>query len=567
MTDRFRELLTRVEAWFASAHADEWLSEFDIAALAELERRSPDDIFTEAAARPLVVALFGGTGVGKSSLLNRIAGQRIARVGEERPTSREVTLYVHESIELAKLPSELPTASIEIHRHRVDEFRDVCWIDAPDIDSTEPENRRNALAWLPHVDLVCYVVSPERYRDDVGWRELLRREHKHGWLFIMNRWDEGDPAQTEDFARLLHEAGFNAPLVLRTCCANGASAAEHDDFDRLRQFLRELLDAHGVRELSRLGLRARVQALQEVLNAAVPRLGDEGAWQKIQNHARERWLKCAATIREGLTWQFQAAAARCATRRGWLARAADRIRVELRGRATNQVPEPNSEPDELAAVIGSVFDSWCVAKLRTWIDAAELELRKTGVAPQVTRQRLETVAEAAPETVEAVILDQVRAALAQPGTALTRTLRRITGFLTAFLPSMAVLWIAWAVVRGYHTATTGETTFLGTPFAVHSALLVLIAWAVPYIADRALRPATDRIVLGALGAGLDAALTTLEQALTNALTSAARSAGEHRTRLKALQAEAANLWVQPIGAQADAINRIIAGSGKVRSDE
>ena len=40
----------------------------------------PSDLFSNAE-RPLVVGLFGGTGVGKSSLLNRLADAEIARTG------------------------------------------------------------------------------------------------------------------------------------------------------------------------------------------------------------------------------------------------------------------------------------------------------------------------------------------------------------------------------------------------------------------------------------------------------------------------------------------------------
>ena len=126
-----------------------------------------------------------------------------------------MTLYVHESVALAYLPAELPVHVVRVERHAGEAFRGVLWIDAPDIDSTEEQNRQAALAWLPHVDLVCYVVSPERYRDDAGWRVLHSRGCKHGWAFIINRWDEGDPRQVDDLSSLLTAAGFAEPLVLR----------------------------------------------------------------------------------------------------------------------------------------------------------------------------------------------------------------------------------------------------------------------------------------------------------------------------------------------------------------
>ena len=56
----------------------------------------------------------GGTGVGKSSLLNRLAGKAVAKTGIERPTSREVTLFHHRSVALQHLPENLPIASVKI---------------------------------------------------------------------------------------------------------------------------------------------------------------------------------------------------------------------------------------------------------------------------------------------------------------------------------------------------------------------------------------------------------------------------------------------------------------------
>ncbi|MCX5758794.1 MAG: 50S ribosome-binding GTPase [Candidatus Hydrogenedentes bacterium] len=42
---------------------------------------------------PLVAVLFGGTGTGKSTLLNALAGAALAETGERRPTTQEPTVY------------------------------------------------------------------------------------------------------------------------------------------------------------------------------------------------------------------------------------------------------------------------------------------------------------------------------------------------------------------------------------------------------------------------------------------------------------------------------------------
>ncbi|MFQ5807280.1 MAG: GTPase, partial [Phycisphaerae bacterium] len=315
MSEAFATLVSQTREWFERAHADGWLTDSDLKRLASLEQRTPADLFADAHPRPLVVAFFGGTGVGKSSLLNRLAGEPIARTGVERPTSREVTIYLHESVELATLPPELPVEHVRSARHRADARREVLWIDAPDIDSAHEYNRKLALAWLPHVDLLVYVVSPERYRDDVGWRVLRQRGHKHGWMFVLNRWDEGDASQKQDFGRMLRDAGFNEPLLLCTSCAPMASPLPTpDEFDRLETAIRALLAAHGVRELERLGHRARLLEMRDTLNAARRRLGDGERWRRVHAARELHWQRARTDLLQGLEWPIRAAAGRLAIR-------------------------------------------------------------------------------------------------------------------------------------------------------------------------------------------------------------------------------------------------------------
>jgi len=64
MAETLTELLTRVRQWFDQARELGWLEDADVARLETVERRSPADLFVDQQARPLVVAFFGGTGVG-----------------------------------------------------------------------------------------------------------------------------------------------------------------------------------------------------------------------------------------------------------------------------------------------------------------------------------------------------------------------------------------------------------------------------------------------------------------------------------------------------------------------
>src|SRR5918912_997312 len=69
-------------------------------------RRRADDLDVD---RPLlVIVLMGGTGVGKSTLLNALAGdQAIAAASFQRPTTRDPVVYYHESIRTERLDPAL----------------------------------------------------------------------------------------------------------------------------------------------------------------------------------------------------------------------------------------------------------------------------------------------------------------------------------------------------------------------------------------------------------------------------------------------------------------------------
>jgi hypothetical protein len=574
VTGPFGAIVGQARQWAEQAHAAGWLEEPDRARFTTVEQRTPADLFVSEPTRPLVVAFFGGTGVGKSSLLNRLAGTAIARTGPERPTSRQVTVYVHQSVELADLPADLPLTGQGpvkglpvqpgyIKRHASDAHREVLWIDAPDIDSTEESNRRSALAWLPHVDLVCYVVSPERYRDDAGWRVLRQRGHKHGWMFVLNRWDEGDPRQVEDLARLLRQAGFDDPLVLTTCCLPGRPLPSPDQFDRLQAALFELLEAHGVRELTRLGHRARLQELRAALQAAQKHLGDQAAWQRLAEVVRQRWHAAAGTIRQGAEWSMLSGAAWFAAREGGVLEQARRRLLPVRSQASEHGPaqqdnEHRSAQGRLDELISQLWDDWAQSKLVACLDAIELVACRTGLPAAPIRRQTEALAGRAGSLVRQQLRDSVRAALSCPGTALRRLARRGTGFLMSFLPVAAVMWVAWAVVRGYRAASGGQVPFLGVEFAIHSGLLVAVAWAVPFTLDRLLRPSLGRTLLRALRAGLEAGLDEVGKELAGAVDESAAGAQARREQAGKLLLQATGLLVKPIDLRVPALARLVA---------
>jgi hypothetical protein len=425
------------------------------------------------------------------------------------------------------------------------------WIDAPDIDSVDEENRQCALAWLPHVDLVCYVVSPERYRDDAGWRVLRARKLRHGWMFVMNRWDEGDLRQRADFLQMLRGAGFDDPLLLCTSCLESAEPLPSpDEFDQIRQTIRMLIDGHAVQELSRLGQRARLQELRLVLEYLVGRLGDDQRWEQLGQELRRRWEGLGKQLLDGSGWALQTAASRFAVReRGLLWRVGEQV-AALRGPDTG----------ELAVRPAGLWDEWSESRIARLLDGMEVATDQAGIGVGGVRRRLDKVGAQCGPTVLDAVQEQVRAALLRPGALPVRVARRVTGFLMSALPLAAVAAVAWQVVRGYWRASQGESEYLGWEFAINSGLLVLVAWGVPFLVDRLLRPSVEAAVLRAMRSGLATALADLGEQMQRALRDARQEAGGLQVAGRELSLEAAGMLIRPIDVRNPALARVIGSA-------
>ena len=102
-----RELERRLRAWLIAKRRYP-LSTLQRATLEGLA----NDLDRQAAALQgehplLVIMLMGGTGVGKSTLLNALAGGAIANASFHRPTTRDPVVYYHEGIQPTRKAARL----------------------------------------------------------------------------------------------------------------------------------------------------------------------------------------------------------------------------------------------------------------------------------------------------------------------------------------------------------------------------------------------------------------------------------------------------------------------------
>jgi hypothetical protein len=121
-----------------------------------------------------VLALVGGTGVGKSSLLNALAGSTVSTASVRRPTTSEPVAWVPTADRDGLAPLLAWLGVDDIREHEADGLRSVAILDLPDMDSVETANRERVEAVLPKVDAVAWVTDLEKYHDAVLHDAFLR---------------------------------------------------------------------------------------------------------------------------------------------------------------------------------------------------------------------------------------------------------------------------------------------------------------------------------------------------------------------------------------------------------
>jgi GTP-binding protein EngB required for normal cell division len=192
-----------------------------------------------------VLALAGGTGVGKSSVLNALAGESVSPVRSLRPTTEQPLAWVADESrqELQPLFDWLEIENVVGHGRN--DLSGVAIIDLPDLDSVRVEHRATVDALLPRIDAVAWVVDLEKY-DDERLHEYLRRlaPHSERMRFIFNKSDRLDSKQQQllldDLRRRLATAGIETASIIMVSAADGTGV------DALRAELTRAADGKAI---------------------------------------------------------------------------------------------------------------------------------------------------------------------------------------------------------------------------------------------------------------------------------------------------------------------------------
>jgi len=185
-----------------------------------------------------VVALAGGTGSGKSSLFNVLAGAAFSPAGVMRPTTKHLHACVWGMEGAAPLLDWLGVQ----RRHRyarasaLDEgetsLTGLLLLDLPDHDSVVTGSAAMVDRLVKLADMLVWVLDPLKYADASVHRRYLvpLAGHASVTTVVLNKSDTLAPDQVADCAadlrRLLDAEGLTETSVLVTSAATGAGLGE-----------------------------------------------------------------------------------------------------------------------------------------------------------------------------------------------------------------------------------------------------------------------------------------------------------------------------------------------------
>ncbi len=245
-----------------------------------------------------VVGFFGATGSGKSALFNAVTGTELARTAAVRPTTSAAKAAIWGESGAAELLDWLQVDERHVmgqdesvqFSHDAELETGLVLLDLPDFDSVETKHREIVERMAGQVDVLVWVLDPQKYADAALHHDFLipLASHDAVTVVVLNQVDRlqlsQQPQVVESLKSILASEGINPQHLVTTSAVTG------EGVEGLRKILRRIVGSK--------------QAATERLLADVHKSAD----QLAEVAAGEHRLNLAAKDSERLVDELAAAA-------------------------------------------------------------------------------------------------------------------------------------------------------------------------------------------------------------------------------------------------------------------
>jgi dephospho-CoA kinase len=287
--------------------------------------------------RVLVVGVLGGTGSGKSTLINALLGREVCEAGEvQRPTTKRPVVVHHPTVDPSFLP--LSADQPEIHSVSLRLLENMILVDCPDPDTqasdadpsslpgrrqgeatgirlanaqklTPDANRNREILHrvLPHCDVLIHVGTAQKYKTQSVTREL--REHAPGrQVVFVQTHSRTDADIRPDWRRHLESVGFEVPTLFRIDSQEALARRERGEeappeFNELVDYLYRELAERGRARIKRANVLDLVewylQTVKVDVNETLPKVQD------LEQAAAAEQLRLFGKVRQRLEQQLR----------------------------------------------------------------------------------------------------------------------------------------------------------------------------------------------------------------------------------------------------------------------
>ncbi|MCK5244402.1 MAG: 50S ribosome-binding GTPase [Desulfobacterales bacterium] len=273
----------------------------------------------------LTIGLIGGTGVGKSSLMNALAGSNIASTSHRRPHTEQILVYRYaEALPHARgphgtgdgpdrPPPALPLTDAPLHEitHQSKAIEQILLCDLPDFDSLKGEHRQHVLRFMEHLDLLVWVTSPEKYAD-LRFYEFLRQapKAKQNFYFVLNKADllfrgetmgkgyEQMAIVAGSFQEHVRESQIDDPVMYALSARDAAHSDQPAPWNQFPAFRQQIFQRREMKQITAIkaaNLDEEVRQVLSVLEKEVRNLEGferilDGSEKEMEQH-RLKWVE------------------------------------------------------------------------------------------------------------------------------------------------------------------------------------------------------------------------------------------------------------------------------------